>query len=249
MLTAASSRIWLLPLGVAGVLWSLNVLPSFLATAPLRDWSAQIIADETFKVGTFTELARGGALSAELWMLEPARAQAEALIHLRAAEEAIRRKNSEEADRAVEAALTKVRSALAVTPTDSLLWLLIYSVETSRGGVDPQYVRYLDQSYRCGPYEGWLMLRRNGLALAIFPTLTNITQEAVISEFAEMVDADFLADAAKNLTTVGWAYRARLLPKLEQITLASRQSFARALSGQGYKVPIPGIVQHDRPWR
>ncbi|WP_141937899.1 hypothetical protein [Bradyrhizobium sp. UNPA324] len=180
-------------------------------------------------------------------ILQPEFHQAEALVTLRTAEEAM--KSPEAADRAIEAAENQIRTTLSVTPTDSLMWLMMYSVETARNGFDAGNIVYLDQSYVSGPNDGWVALRRNRLALAALPMLSERTQSLVISEFTTIVDSDFIDEAALNLTTVGWVHRERLTASLEKADISSRQSLARRLSVDGVKLRIPGIETGDRPWR
>ncbi|MCK1345781.1 MULTISPECIES: hypothetical protein [unclassified Bradyrhizobium] len=239
----------LLPLGLLSVFWSLTALPSFRRTTPAREVTARIIADERFKTGALNQmLTRIEAEPAppiqqpELWL-------ADVLIRLRTAEEAMQQKTLEEADREVEAAEHKLIAALHLSPTDSLLWLLLYSVETTRNGFDPKTLSYLDRSYLAGPHEGWIALRRNRLSLAVFPVLGDWTRQATVSEFSEMVDADFIEEAGTNLMGVGWAQRERLLAALRDVDVSSKTSLLKRLLADGINLKIPGIEHNERPWR
>lgn len=159
------------------------------------------------------------------------------------------RKSSEEANSEVAMAENSVKAALAISPGDSFLWLMLYSTETNRNGFASRYIKYLDRSYAAGPREGWISLRRNRLALAIFPMLSSATSLAAISEFAEMVDADFIEDTAQSLMGIGWQHREQLLSALDTADIVSRQRLYRRLSADGIKLNIPGVPVDDRPWR
>ncbi|MCK1317392.1 MULTISPECIES: hypothetical protein [unclassified Bradyrhizobium] len=247
--SGAFLRALLLLFGVVGSVWSSLVLPSFQLTAPARNISARIIADESFKPGALGEmLLRTNAVS-EPPMIQPEFSQSQALITLRAAEEAILRKTPEEADHEIEAAQNKVKAALAVAPTDSFLWLMLYSAEISRSGFDLQIAHYLGQSYAAGPLEGWISLRRNRLALAVFAMLSEVVQRATISEFSNMVSSGFVDQAATNLATVGWSNRDRLLAALTQVDITDRQSLAKQLLKVGVNVTVPGVEREERPWQ
>ncbi|MBR1292474.1 hypothetical protein [Bradyrhizobium ottawaense] len=235
--------------GLSCVLWSLVIGPSFWEMVPARDAATRIIADERFKPGTLADVLRRIEAKLELELSQPELAWARALIQLRIAEEAMARKGSEEADGQIFKAEESVQAALAVSPSDSFLWVLLYSVQATRNGFAPQSVRYLGQSYVAGPLEGWISMRRNRLALAVFPILNGTTQTAVIAEFAKMVDADFIEDAALNLTGKGWQQREQLLAALGSVDLASKQALYKRLAIEGMRLSVPGVVEDERPWR
>lgn len=172
--------------------------------------------------------------------------QAKALIASRVAEDAIASGGGQSANLDAAQAEEAIVASLSMTPIDSFLWLMYYSSKVSQNGFDPQYLAWLRQSYVAGPSEGWIALKRNRLALAVFPQLTEAMQGTVLSEFAQMVDADLIQDAALNLETVGWAQRERLAGALGQVDMRSRQALAKMLSRDGVTIDIPGVVSDDR---
>jgi len=235
--------------GLSSAIWSITALPAVWQMIPASDIAARVVGDHRFKLGALANVLVGIQSEQAGPISPPGFLRALALIKLRTAEEALLRSSSEEAHRSISAAVEDVRSALAVSPNDSLLWLMLYSVETTRGGFDLQYLRYLNQSYAAGPREGWVALRRNRLSLGIFSTLSDATQSAVISEFEQLVDADFVEDAAVNLMGAGWPYRERLLAALVSADIVSRQALYKRLAAEGIKLPIAGIPVDERPWR
>ncbi|MCK1740412.1 hypothetical protein IVA80_05915 [Bradyrhizobium sp. 139] len=242
-------RTLLLLLGLACLVWSLFAWPLFRLTGPVRDLAARIIANEHFKPGVLPDwqVRMNGALRPAI--LQPDFSLADALIALRVAEEAMQRKNSEEADREMASAEVKVRAALSLSPTNSFLWLMAYSLEISRSGFQAKSLSYLDQSYATGPQEGWIALRRNRIALAIFPALEHSTQDSVVGEFSGIVDSGFIAEAAANVTGVGWDQRERLLANLGRADIASREAFAKVLARARVDVSVPGVALDERWFR
>lgn len=234
--------------GLASLVWSVAALPSFWQLLPARDASAQIITDARFRPNVLTDLRTRIQAIPRPALQPPEFTQADALISLRIADEMVQKMRPEEADREVAAAEQKVKTALSVTPTDSFLWLMLYSVETARSGFDSRNIGYFDRSYATGPREGWIALRRNRLGLAVFPALSKSTQDMVIVEFSEMVDADFIDDAVLNLEGIGWMQRDRLLASLAHVDISSRQALVKRLLRDAVKVDVPGIVSDDRPW-
>jgi hypothetical protein len=235
-------------LGCAAVTWAWTVLPAFRAAVPIRDVTEGIIADQRFKPGVLDDVQAQLAARPRAALELPMLARAQALVRLRTAEQAMDRQGPEASDRAMDAAEAAVKATLAINPRDSFLWLMLYSLTTTRGGFDPANLALLDRSYATGPHDGWIALRRNRLALAAFAMLSEATQMRVVDEFAEIVDADFLGDAELNLTTVGWAQRDRLAAGLGRVDMTSREAFARMLSKDAYAVQVPGVKPTERPW-
>ncbi|MVT53317.1 hypothetical protein GPL17_22865 [Bradyrhizobium yuanmingense] len=239
----------LLLLGFVCLVWSSIAWPSFWLTGPVRDVAARISAGERFKPGVLPDwqvrmnaAPRGAVLQADF-------SQADALIALRVAEEGLRRKNSEEADRETGSAEVKVRTALSFSPNNSFLWLMAYSLEMSRSGFQAKSLKYLDQSYATGPREGWIALRRNRMALAVFPELEHLTQANVVLEFSNIVDSGFVEEAAANMKGVGWDQRERLLVSLGRVDIAAREAFAKVLARASVNVSVPGVASDERWFR
>lgn len=246
---AGWSRVSLSLIGLASLLWSADTLPSFWRTAPASTAAERIIADDRFKRGVLADVLAGIEAEPAPAFSQPELVRAKALVRLRLAEEAVAGKGTEKVDREVTVAEESVKSALTVIPGDSFLWLMLYSVETTRNGFDTQNIHYLDQSYAMGPHEGWISLRRNRLGLAILSMLDDEVRIAVISEFAEMVDSDFIEDTARNLMGIGWQFHDQLLAALVSVDVVSRQRLYRRLAVDGIKLSVPGIPIDERPWR
>jgi len=234
--------------GLCGVVWSLSSLPSFWVAGPADDVASRILVNDSFSPGSLTaaDLQKNDfRASPQL----PKFIRAKALIQVRRAEDEVKSANSNLMDRELVAAVASVRASLALNPADSFLWLMLYSIENDLEGFSPKNLRYLDQSYLTGPREGWIALRRNRFALAIFSLLRDPTKDFVVSEFAGMVRSDLTTEAAINLVTVGWTYRERLLASLADVDLISREALAKKLSQEGVKVVVPGVEVDERWWR
>lgn len=244
-----STRAALLVLGVIGLWWSTTVLPIFRFAGPARSATERIMADDRFKRGTLGEIWAQIESEPKNTFVKSTLPRARALIHLAVAEEAMQRRRPDEADRETAAADSDLKASLALNPTDSFLWLILYSTETARRGFDPKSIDFLDQSYATGPREGWIALRRNPAALAIFAQLRETIQDGVVAEFAQMVDSEFIEAAAFSFTGAGWTNRERLLASLKSVNIVSRRYLAKQLSKDSVRVNIPGIDDDERPWR
>ncbi|MGY3412389.1 hypothetical protein ACVWZV_008502 [Bradyrhizobium sp. GM5.1] len=242
------ARALLVLFGLAGAIWSIQVLPSFLIGAPVRELAERILAGDRFKKGVLAASA-ARIESNRNPIARTKQASAEALISLSLAEEARQSEGSAEADRKFVEAAAALRSLLALNATDSFLWMLLYSVEYQRYGFNSSDLSYLVRSYTLGPNEGWIALRRNRLALAVLSLLDETTQHLVTSEFAEMVQSDLIEDAAENLMGVGWPHRDRLIASLAEVSTSSKKDLSGRLLARGVKLVIPNVTFEERPWQ
>lgn len=239
----------LLLTGIAGVAWSLTMLPSFWTDLQVSPVATHILVGERLKPGTVESIATRMDAGSSSSLQFPSLVRARALIAFRSAEDGLLGKGSQDLERRLSAAEDKLKSSLALNPADAFLWLLLYWVKNERDGFDAGNIRNLERSYAAGPYEGWIALRRNRLALAIFPLLGEELQKKVVAEFAGMVESEFTDDAARNLTGVGWPQKDRLLASLGSVSLVAREAFAKRLAYEGVKATVPGVALPERMWR
>lgn len=208
------------------------------------------MADERFKQSVLIEMLAHIEGTSRSLVAEPSISRAKALIRLELARKTMGRPDAiDDGDRQAVDAERDMKFSLAENPNDAFLWMSLYSVALVRNGFDPVNIKYLAESYRIGPCEGWLALRRNRLTLGVFPFLDDSLRRVAISEFAQIVDADFSTEAASILKGVGWAHREELLPTLAQANLVSRENLYRRLAADGLKLKIPDVSYDERPWR
>ena len=106
----------------------------------------------------------------------------------------------------------------------------------------PDLLKYLRLSYRLGPHEGWIVLKRNPLAFAAFQQLPPDLREAAINEFAAMVrDSQFSDQAAEILIGPAWPERELILSRLTRLSDSDRRRFADELYRRGYDLNLPGV--------
>jgi hypothetical protein len=132
-----------------------------------------------------------------------------------------------------------IRRALACTPTDSFLWLALFSAEMAQNGLRGDYFQYLRMSYQLGPHEGWIALKRNRVVVPILHQLPNDLAEAAVNEFAELVDNQLYPDAADILLGAGLEARDKLVLSLVRVRDRNLEQFAVILRARGYDLPLP----------
>lgn len=242
-------RLALVLLGAASLWWSATVLPTVRSAGLARELTKRILADDRFRSDALSLAKAHIENEPKHGVATSVLSRAQALVQLKAADNTMQRQDSNQADQETAIAEEKLKLSLALNPTDSFLWLMLYSVEVRRSGFDPGKLARLDQSYEAGPREGWIALHRNRVTLAIFSMLNDALQEKAVSEFAAMVDSGFIKEAAFNLTGAGWVQQDRLLASLSQVDIVSREAFAKRLARDGVRVSVPGVEVDERWWR
>ncbi|MDD1529428.1 hypothetical protein C7U92_20425 [Bradyrhizobium sp. WBOS7] len=207
------------------------------------------MADDRFRPGVLAELLKRMEVAHEGFIEQSEIAHSKALFGFRMAEEAMQRKDSQELERDVTMAADKLRHSLSMRPYDSFLWLMLYSLETNRKGIDLNALGYIEQSYSLAPLEAWIALRRNKLALAAFSMLNENVQRHAVKEFSALVESGFIEDAVIILMSVGWPERNRLVNEIGRVDIVPREAFARRLAREGTHLNVPGVEIGERPWQ
>ena len=88
-----------------------------------------------------------------------------AIVRLRLAEEAISDGDGTLIDQTLSTSETALRHSLSCSPTEPFLWFALFWTLLQQTNL-----KLLRMSYRLGPNEGWLSIRRSSLALAIYPS-------------------------------------------------------------------------------
>jgi hypothetical protein len=244
------ARLFTLAIGAAAIGWTIVVMPKFRASQPIADVAAHIIAGETYKPDVLQAFAAGLGNS-RASELRPSVLGKVAIVRLRQAENAIAIGDRPIVDTRFTVLGQAIDEALSNAPYDPFLWLVLFSLDNTRSGFSPAHLRYLQMSYALGPNEGWIAIKRNRIAMAVFSALPPDLAEAAISEFVGLVRSHFYSDAADIVAGPARPIRALLFARLRDIKEADRQAFAKLLYDRGLDdVPVPGIgPPPQRPWR
>jgi hypothetical protein len=242
-----ATRTILVIFGSAAVAWGMYALPVFARQAPIERVATHVIGGDPFRPEVLAATMPQLEAAEQAEQCRPAALRSAAIIRTRAAEQAII--DGEDIDARLSSLRNSIRRSLACSPTDPFLWVVLYWVECNENGFQPDYLEYLRLSYRLGPNEGWVGLRRNGLTLAVFRQLPPDLAEMAIDEFARLLDSGFYDQAVAIITGPGWRERDMLLPRLKGVVQRNRDVFAKMLYSLGYDVSVPGITMPDpRPW-
>lgn len=171
------------------------------------------------------------------------------MIVAKAAEIEIASAQIDAIDRRLDAVRRTALRVISCAPVHSFAWLALYWVESVRSGFDPKLLGYLEQSYKTGPREIWVSLRRNPMAMAVFEALPPALQERAIDEFIALVQAVQLDGASTIFVRLDDGLRQRIVPRLAEVPYNIRNGFSRKLSRLGLDIALPGVAAvPERPW-
>ncbi len=172
---------------------------------------------------------------------EPSAASKIVFVRLREAEDAIDA-NRDDVESKLTALDDAIELALTATPGDSFLWLERFWLDNMRKGLLPEHFEALRASYRLGPHEGWIALKRNRIAMATLAALPEDLRQLAFGEFVDLVRWGFIGQTAAIAAQLDRQTRSALFRRLQDVKLAQRRPFAQEIYRQGLDdVWIPGV--------
>jgi hypothetical protein len=233
-------RILLCIVGALAIAWAVSVFPTFWRQSPLQRTATLIMRDEAFKTEQLSSLLPMVEAVERAESCEPASRRNAVIIRLRLAEQIAKEQTAGLADQ-LKALHKAIRSALSCIPVDPFLWFALFRTELAINGVNPELFEYLRRSYRLGPHEGWIAVKRNYLALGLFEDLPPDLAELAVAEFAKLLNSGLYGDVLNILIGPGWRLRETLLAHLDTVAERHRRELARILYVREYPATVPGI--------
>jgi hypothetical protein len=172
------------------------------------------------------------------------------LVRLRRTEDAINAGDQDIIDRNLELLSQIIDQSLADAPNDPFLWLVWFWLDNVRTGLRPEHLRFLRASYEFGPYEGWVALKRNRFALAIFSVLPSDLGDQAIAEFVDLVRWGLASEAADIAAGLARPVREILFARLKDVKIDQRRRFAQLWYRRDLdEMVVPGIEPPQQPIR
>lgn len=217
----------------------------------LNTVATRMLSGQSFPAADLAALIPKLAAAEDREACNPLEVRSATIIRVALYQEAVRVSDNLLVDERMKALNHSVERAFRCIPTESFLWFVRYWLMVARGAPEQDRLKSLIESYRLGPNEGWIALRRNIYALAVYDSLPEEVGAQVRDEFAGMVNGGLLKDAASNLRNVSPDLQRELIAGLSKV---KRQqllvAFDRILREGGSSLPIPGVPQREtRPWR
>lgn len=227
--------------GVIGMLWGGWRLADLAALGAVPAVATGLAAAQPYRPGDLEALMPELAAIEARSRCAPEALRAAALIRTRLAETALAQGDARLFPARLTRARETTRAAIACAPTDAMLWLSLFWLENNTAGFGEKSQQYLRLSYRNGPNEGWIAIRRAPMALAVFDSLPGDLRAAVKAEFAGLVRSELHSFAADILAGPGWAHRGELLAALASVDVLARRRFADMLATRGIEAAVPGV--------
>ena len=231
--------------GICAIAWAIDVIPTYRMDSPYAGIAERILSGDKFNAAQLNAIRR----EMDAAPVSPVQASAlsgATVIRLLLLEDGMKPDNHQPSASDLADVQMAVSATLSQSPTNSFVWLTDFWLK--RRQVDSADFNLLRMSYRSGPNEAWIAVRRNPLALGVFPSLPSDLAEQTLSEFAGLVRSGLYADASNILVGPGWAIHEQLLGRLVQVDEADRRRFAKVLESKNLdSAMVPGIG--ERPAR
>ena len=171
------------------------------------------------------------------------------LIQARAAENEVAAANLADLDRRFEDVERSAHRLLECAPAQSLGWLALFWARSFRTGDGASIVPLLAESYRTGPNESWIRVRRIGLAMTHLRSLPQAVRKLVLDEFHVLVALYQIELTTKIYARMDDDTRRTILAGLKGVDAGARNAFARTLGRSGIDVDLADLLDRpDRPW-
>jgi hypothetical protein len=225
--------------GLIGIAWGVSEFSALREESTIKKIADRILVGQVYKYDILLKQSSLVEPTQRLELCRPQTVRSAAVIRLRLAEISDNSALGPASDR-TNLAVDAIRGSLACSPADPFFWLALYGLEPSAP------LKYLTASYRLGPNEGWIALKRNPVAFANFDELPEDLRGIVVQEFLRIVEMDTIADAMKIFVGPAWDQRELILSQMDRVSLRQRQHLQEALTGAGYDVLVPG-TRFDGP--
>jgi len=218
-------------IGCAGLAWGIFNAPRGEAADDFRELESRLLQFETFSQTT----AIGALASALAWNVSPCDNHAQRallLMEIPLADAALRSGSARDYDERVRSLESRAREALACTPRDSFIWLVLFGLETGHGVLDQRAFDLLAMSYETSPNEAWIATRRITLAIPVVFSAPAPVQERVLNEFQGLVNNGFVELPARAYLRASTATRKLLQSRIELLDASQKRAFSEALQKQ-----------------
>jgi hypothetical protein len=231
--TRLSLRASAMLVGLTGIAWGVSEFSALRQESTIEKIADRILVGEVYKYQILLKQSSLVDPTQRPELCRPLMVRSAAVIRVRLAEISDNAALGSEPVR-TNLAVDAIRQSLACSPADAFLWLALYALEPSAP------LNYLTTSYRLGPNEGWIALKRNPVAFANFDELPDDLRGVVVQEFVRIVEMNTIGDAVKIFVGPAWDHRELILSQMDQVPLPQLQEFQAALTGAGYDVVVPG---------
>jgi hypothetical protein len=243
-------RVGLAALGCAAIVWGSFFFVISWPQATVERAAARIIDAETYRLSDLKHLRSMAMEMQDTGPCRPLIARSAAIIQLRLAEIETAQPQPGEPEKELEQARAQIARSLACSPADPFLLMSLFWLNTLQFGFNSADLDLLRLSYRLGPNEGWVGLRRFSLALAVIKQLPPELVRAMVDDFVNLVGAAIYPQMVDRFIPADLATRKMLLSALDRLSDFHRRNFAAYMKSSGIETPaFEGEKREPRPWQ
>jgi hypothetical protein len=238
------ARFFLAAAALGSMAWGIVCLPVFLDQIRLdktKDLILHNVPITDNELGSLSPLLERSAARLDCI---PEIDRSSAIIRLRMLENALTPDSHSIVDDRMGALDRAIQKSLGCAPSDPYLWLALFWLRNIRVGFSQANLDLLRMSYLLGPNEGWIILKRNYLALAMLDGLPPDLAAEAIGEFAKLVKSELYTEAMGLLAGPGWPHRDRLMAGLATVPKQNKAVFVKAMADVGYV--LDGLSDAER---
>ena len=173
-----------------------------------------------------------------------------AVVRAAFAEVAFQGDDADLAARRLAAATEAARASLASNPVSSRAWTILAWVEHIRNEDTPLLRTYLRKSYETGPFEGWALVRRMEILLALYPALDAAELANLQQAINRMIDLQMSDYIGEHYVSAKPEQRRLLRDLLATAPERMQKRVADVVRGEGDDIDLPLIAPlGSRPWK
>jgi len=214
--------------GGLGLFWGMTNVARGKVSDDFWDAEARLLRFEAFS-RTASIAMLGSAATRDVSPCDNHSQRALLLVEIPLADAALRSGAVEEFDQRIRSLETRARQALGCAPRDSLIWLLLFGMETEHGILDEHAFDLLAMSYETSPNEPWIALRRVVVAIPVVRIAPEPIQQKVLAEFQNLIAHGFLETTARAYLNASASTRSLLQSGIDQLDSRSQKNFSDAL--------------------
>jgi hypothetical protein len=239
-------RISLISFGCLGVWWGYVNIPIFWQQSSIERIADHIIAGESFRAEILATQIPIVEQTENSIVCRPSALRSATIIRLRLLEENISRDGPQSVNGQMNSLNNSIRRYLSCSPADPFFWLILFWEESVQNGHKPSYSKYLRLSYRVGPNEGWIGLKRNPVAFSVFEKLPIDVAENTMREVFGLLDSEFYDEVAEIVSSQNLQVRDLIFQHLKSSKEIHRIELAKRLYNLGYDINLQEIKRSEQ---
>ncbi|MGJ4892939.1 hypothetical protein ACQR0Z_27685 [Bradyrhizobium sp. HKCCYLS3077] len=215
-------------MGLSGSAWGLLSAKDAAISDDFATVEARLLRFETFNPDAATralQLAQDNRVSA----CDSHAQHTLLLLEIPLLDAALRAGAGKEFDERMASMEARTRLALSCAPRDSFAWLVAFGLAIGHGRLDEGAFSLLVRSYKTGPNEAWIGVRRMIIAAPVLTQAPKAAQAEILDEFGTLVSRGFVDVTAKAYLSAPSAAQTLLKSRVAQLDPRMQTLFAKAL--------------------